>query len=372
MNVRRTTLIGIAAAAIGATLWLLFGGAETKKPQGAPPVPVKLATAEKRDVAVTLELTGRSAAFETVTVRSRVDGQVLAVPFAEGQHVRRGDVLVRLDPADFDARLRQAEANVVRDRAQVAKAKADVDRYVSLKAKGFVSDASVDDMRTMLATAEATFQANQAAADLARLQAGYTVVRAPIDGTVGARLVYPGGAVKANDTALAVVNRVKPIQVGFAVAEKHLPQLRANVVKGNLKAAVSLPGTTETLSGEVRFLDNAVDPGTGTIQMKATLPNTDERLAPGQFVNVSLPLEMLSGVVAIPAEAVQQGPEGPYVFVVGADDAATLRPVAVKAVQQGIAVVAQGLEAGETVVTDGQLRLVAGAKVRRPDAKPKQ
>lgn len=371
----RILLIAVViAAGIGA--WLYFGaGASTaKKNQTAPEVPVRMAKAELKDVPLTLEVTGRTAAFETVTIRARVDGQVLAVPFAEGQHVRRGDILVRLDPADYDARLRQAEANLARDRAQQAKARADVDRYVTLKTKGFVSDTAVEDMRTLLATAEATLKADQAATDLARLQAGYTTVAAPFDGIVGARLVYPGSAVKANDTALAVVNRVKPLYVGFSVAEKYLPRLRVAVGKGQkaVPAQIALPGAAEPIVGEVRFLDNAVDPTTGTIQMKATIANDDERLAPGQFVNVSLQLDVLRQVVTIPTEAVQQGPDGPFVYVVQADNSAQLRKIGLVATQTGSAVIDKGVAAGETVVTDGQLRLIPGAKVRSADARPTQ
>jgi membrane fusion protein, multidrug efflux system len=360
------------AAGIGG--WLYFGAAASpaNKAQSPAEVPVRVAKAELKNVPLTLDVTGRTAAFETVIVRARVDGQVQSVPFAEGQHVRRSDILVRLDPADFDARLRQAEANLARDRAQRAKANSDVDRYVALKAKGFVSDASVEDMRTVLATAQATLSADQAAADLARLQADYTIVRAPFDGIVGARLVYPGAAIKANDTALAVVNRVKPLYVGFAVAEKYLPKLRAAVAGGakRLPATITLPGAATAIAGEIQFLDNAVDPATGTIQMKATLANEREQLAPGQFVNVSLPFEVLKQVVTVPTEAVQQGPDGSFLYVVQADGSAQLRNIGVLATQQGVAAIGKGVAAGETVIVDGQLRLVPGAKVRPADAKP--
>jgi multidrug efflux system membrane fusion protein len=369
------SIVVAAAAGIGGWFYLDRDAASpAKKRPGAPEVPVLMAQAELRDVPLTLELTGRTAAFESVTIKARIDGQVQTVAFADGQHVRRGEVLVRLDPGDFDARLRQAEATLARDRAQQAKAQADLDRYTVLKARGFVSDASVADMRTALATSEATQKADQAAADLARLQTGYTTVTAPFDGIVGARLVYPGSAVKANDTALAVVNRVRPLYVGFAVAEKHLPRLGVAVGKGQkaLPATVKLPGAAEPLSAEVRFLDNTVDPTTGTIQMKALLANDDERVAPGQFVDVSLPLEVLKQVVTVPAEAVQQGPDGPFLYVVQADGTAQLRKIEVAATQKRTAVIAKGVAAGDTVVVDGQLRLVPGAKVRSADAKPKQ
>lgn len=372
---KRIVLVGAAiAVGIGAWLYLSLATSPAKKNPGLAEVPVLMAKAELKDVPVTLDVTGRTAAFETVTIRARIDGQVHAVPFTEGQHVRRGDVLVRLDPADFEARLRQAEANLARDRAQQAKARADVARYVELKTKGFVSDASVEDMRTALATADATLKADQAATDLARLQLDYATVSAPFDGVVGARLVYPGSAVKANDTALAVVNRVKPLYVGFSVAEKYLPRLRAAIAKGqkSIPTEIRVPGSGGPISGEVRFLDNTVDPTTGTIQMKATIANADEKLTSGQFVDVSLWLDLLKQAVTVPTEAVQQGPDGPFLYVVQDDDSVQLRKVGVLATQKGLAVIDKGLAAGETVVVDGQLRLIPGAKVQPADAKAPQ
>lgn len=369
MKARALLLAAAALLAAGGAGWYFLGagkdGAPKKSGGAGASVPVVMARAELRDVPVTLAVTGRTEAVESVTIKARVDGQVMTVPFAEGGHVRRGDVLVRLDPADFEARLRQAEANLARDRAQLAKARADVERYVALRAKGFVSEEKVGEMRTAAAAAEATANADQAAADLARLQVQYCTVASPIDGAVGARLVFPGSAVKANDTPLAVVNRVRPLNVVFAVPEKNLPRLRAQLA-GSRQAArvnVRLPGEKTTLAGELRFLDNAVDTATGTIQAKAVLANEGEALKPGQFVNVELALETLARAVTVPAEAVQQGPEGAFVYVV-ADGAAQVRKLRVAATQGGFAAIAEGLAAGETVVTDGQLRLAPGAKVR--------
>lgn len=378
MKARSILFLATALVAAGIGSWF-FLGAESPQtartgPTGAP-VPVLTAKAEVRDIPLTLEVSGRTEAFESVTVKARVDGQVRAAAFAEGQPVRRGDVLVRLDPADFQARLRQAEANLARDRAQLAKAQTDVERYLALKAKGFVSEEKVGEMRTAAAAADAVVSADQAAADLSRLQLDYATVRAPIDGIVGARLVFPGSAVKVNDTPLAVVNRVRPLHVTFAVPEKYLPRLRATMSarKASLKAAISLPGDkSASMASEVRFLDNAVDASTGTIQLKAVLPNESEALRPGQFVNVSLTLETLSQVIAVPAEAVQHGPEGPFLFVVEVDDSVQIRKVRLAATQAGLAVIAEGLAADETVVTDGQMRLTSGARVKPAggDAKP--
>lgn len=341
-----------------------------RKAAGSPAVPVKLAKADVRDVPLRLEITGRTEPYETVALKARIDGQVLTVAFTEGQHVRPGDVLLRLDPADFQARLNLAEANLARSQAQLAKARADVERYIALRAKGFVSEEKLGEMRTSAAAIESTAKADAAAAELARLQLSYATIRAPIAGVVGAKLVFPGAAVKVNETTLAVVNRVRPLYVGFAVPEKYLPQLQAGMRSAGkaLQAAVSIPGGGTPWDAEVRFLDNGVDTATGTIQLKATLPNADERLAPGQFVNVSLILSTLKNAVVVPAEAVQQGAEGSFLFVAKPDDTVEVRKVRLASVQRQSAVVAEGLAGGEIVVTEGQLRLTAGAKIRNADA----
>lgn len=350
------------------------GNADDKK-TAPPPVPVATAQATARDVPLAVDVVGRAEAFESVTLKARVDGQVAAVLFTEGQRVAQGEVLVRLDPTDFTARVRQAEASVARDEALLAKAHADTLRYVALKGRNFVSEEKVNEVRTSEAAAAATLRADQAALDLARAQLSYATVRAPFAGVVGARLVFPGSAIKTNDTALAVVNRVRPLLVSFSVPEKHLPRLRAALGAGKgigaLKVAVSLPGdSAHRFEGAVRFLDNAVDAATGTIQMKAELPNVDEKLTPGQFLSVSLQLDTLRQAVTVPNEAVQQGPEGNFIFVVKADSSVEVRKVEAGASTGGLTVVAKGLQAGETVVTDGQLRLTPGAKIRSKEDAP--
>jgi multidrug efflux system membrane fusion protein len=357
-------LVALAAAGGGAAWYYSRTDAPAgKKGQASPAVPVKLAKAVVRDMPLRLAITGRTEAYETVTLKSRVEGQVQAVVFTEGQHVRQGDVLLRLDPADFQARLNQAEANLARSQAQTAKARADVERYIALREKGFVSEEKVSEMRTAAAATESTAKADAAAVELSRLQHSYTVVKAPFSGVVGAKLVFPGTAVKVNETALAVVNRVNPLYVGFAVPEKYLPQLQAAMRSGgrSMKAAITLPGGAGSWQGDVRFIDNGVDIATGTIQLKAVVPNTDEKLAPGQFVGVSLVLDTLKDAVVIPAEAVQQGTGGSFLFVAKEDSTVEVRKIRVASIQQESAIVAEGLAAGETVVTEGHLRLTAGA-----------
>lgn len=333
------------------------------KHKDSPPIPVTVATVTIQDAPQLLEAVGRGTAFETVTLKSRVDGQVAEVPFGEGQHVRRDDVLIRLDPADFEARLEQTRANLARDEAQLAKARADVERYQALRQSGFVSEEKVGEVRANLQAGEAAVRASKAAVDLAHLQLGYTILRAPISGVVGAKLVFPGAAVKTNDTELVVINRVRPLQVSFSLPERYLPQLRAAMHEGRLSAAIHTEAGYKA-TGKITFMDNAVDTATGTIQLKALVANDEEVLAPGQFVQVQIGIGIWKGVATLPAEAVQQGPDGAFVFVVKPDQGIEQRKVELIERRQDLAVVASGLADGETVVTDGHLRLTAKSKVQ--------
>lgn len=351
---------------------------QAEKKAAPPPVPVITTQATTRDVPVSLLVVGRAEAYESVALKSRVDGQIASVHFTEGQHVQQGAILLQLDPADFTARLRQAEANAARAEALLAKTRSDTARYVALKDRNFVSDEKVNDIRTNEAAAVANLRADKAAVDLVRAQLSYATIRAPFAGVVGARLVFPGSSVKTNDTTLAVVNRVRPLLITFSVPEKHLPRLRAamsnsskpeNGAEKGMKVDVSLPGDkTQRFEGEVRFLDNAVDVASGTILMKAILPNEEEKLTPGQFLNVNLRLDTLSKAVVVPNEAVQQGAEGNFVFVVKDDSSVEVRKVEIAASDAGITAISKGIQTGETVVTDGQLRLTPGAKIKAKDA----
>lgn len=327
-----------------------------------PPVPVLAARAELRDLPVVVDLVGRGEAYESVSVRARVDGQVSSVAFQEGQHVRTGALLLRLDPADFEARLRQVEASLARDQALLLKARADVSRYQALREQGFVSVEKLADLHAAQAAAEATVQADRAAVDLARLQLSYATVRAPIDGVVGARLVFPGTAVKTNDTVLAVINRAQPLLVAFALPERHVGQLRAALARGPVSAAIGTPDQPgQDLAAPVRFVDNAVDPATGTLLVKARLD--DSRFLPGQYLRVELVLDTLKDAVTVPSEAIQQGPKGNVVYLVTAANGIEIRPVQIAAERAG-RVALTGVRAGELVVTDGHLRLTPKSKVQ--------
>lgn len=375
---RKAIVLLAVALGAGGLYWQYAGkpaGEGKKAVKETPPVPVKVARVATRDVPEWLEVVGRGIASESVTLKARVDGQVAAVPFEEGRRVAKGDVLVRLDSADLEAKLRQAEANMARSQAQQAKARADVERYTGLRQSGFVSEEKVNDLRAALQAADAAVLADKAAADLARLQLGYATVRAPIAGMVGAKQVFPGSAVKVNDTVLAVINRIRPLHIGFGVPEKHLPRLRAALAKGKLMARVAVASDwSKAIEAPVVFIDNTVDPATGTIQIKASATNDNEALAAGQFLNARLPLGVWSGAATLPAEAIQQGPQGSYVFVVKPDKGIEQRKVALADSRDGVAVVTQGLSDGETVVTDGHLRLTPKSKVSvkepgKPEAK---
>lgn len=367
-NSLKIILATVVLALGGAAVYRLYPWSEAvpgQSARAAPAAPVTVARAAIQDVPLVLEIVGRAEAYDSVTLKARVDGQVAALPFVEGQTVAAGEVLARLDPADFDARLRLAEANLARDQAQLAKARLDVDRYLSLKNRAFVSEQQVAEARANADALAATVRADQAAIESARLQRSYATIQAPFAGVIGARLVSPGATVKANDTALAVLNRVRPLYVSFAVPERYLPRLRVALRTGGLPVTVAVPGDGgRRFLGEARFLDNAVDPTTGAIQMKATIANDAEVLTPGQFLNVSLTLEVIAGAVTVPTEAVQQGPGGSFVFVVKPDGTVEAQPVVVTLRQGEMVVIGQGLQDGETVVTDGQLRLSPGAKVQ--------
>lgn len=368
MKLRTLLLTGTAIALVfSAYYWLYQQPKESsaKSGRGNPPVPVNVAEATTRDMPLLLAVTGRGEAFESVTLKSRIDGQVIDVPFTEGQSVAKGDVLIKLDTADFDARVRQTEANQARDLALLKKARADVDRYQSLRAQGFVSEEKVQEMRANADATQAAVHADQAELELARLQISYTTLRAPFAGIVGAKLVYPGAAVKVNDTALAVVNRVQPLYVSFAVPERYLPRIRAAMKQRAVRVSVAIPGNDSlSFDGVIRFIDNTVDPASGTIRMKAELDNHAEQLAPGQYLAVTIQLDVLRDSVVIPKEAVQQGPDGAFVYVLKADAGVEVRKVELAMTRDAWAVIAHGLRAGESVITDGQSRLTPKSKVK--------
>jgi multidrug efflux system membrane fusion protein len=313
---------------------------------------------------VELHVVGTAEASSTVAVRAQIAAELTSVHFTEGDDVKQGQALFALDARPYEAALKQAEANLQRDLAQAANAQAQARRYQDLAARGIATREQVDTSGTTAAALEATVAADRAAVESARVQLQHATIYAPMAGRTGALMVHRGNLVRANDaTPLVVINQVTPINVAFAIPESQLPGVREYMARGELQVE-AVPANGETASsGRVTFVDNAVDQATGTIRLKGTFANRDRRLWPGQFVNVVLKLTTEPDAVVIPSVAVQTGQQGQYVFVVKADETTELRPIAVSRTSGGDAIVKEGLAAGETVVTDGQLRLVSGSRI---------
>ena len=361
---------GIACAAILAgTLFTYEGSAlraqDKKRAAGAGAVPVSVAKVEQRSVAVRIAAIANVEPYSTVALKARVDGQIVEVNFKEGQRVSKGAVLFRIDPRPFQATLRQAEANLLRDTAQQEQTRSQERRYQELLQKNFVSKEAYAQIRTNADTAAAVAQASRAGVENARLQLEYSTIRSPLDGYVGKIWLQAGNLVKANDTTpLVVINQVQPIYVNFAVPERHLAEVRERMAKAPLQVEAAPPDSSRTAAlGTLTFVDNAVDPSTGTIKLKAVFPNKDSALWPGQFVNASLKLYDQTDALLVPSQTVQTGPKGQYAYVIKPDMTAELRMVELDRVEGDSAVIAKGLAKGETVVVKGQLRLAPGAKV---------
>ncbi len=376
------------AVAGGAVYWFLFREEPAKEAtgprRGGGPVPVVAATVESRNVPVTVETIGSIEPLATVGVKSRVDGQMMEAFITEGQVVRKDDPLFTIDPRPYRAKVAEAEANLAKDRAQLENARADYVRYSKLAQGGFSSAQKYDQAKAAAAVLEAAVQVDLAQLERAKLDLEFTAIRAPVDGRLGSVLVDPGNLVKANDSALVVINQVRPINVAFSVPERHLPEIKAQMAKNALAIESFLPGTGATaLRGRVVFVNNAVDTATGTIQLKAQLPNDRDELTPGQFVRVSLILHELPGALVVPSQAVQNGQMGTFVYRIGPEKRATIAKVKLgPQTANGGIVITEGLKGGDVVVTEGQLRLRPGATVaiagagdggrtgKRPGGKP--
>lgn len=337
---------------------------EKKGVKGSGAIPVSVTAAVQQSVPVWLRAIGNVEAFSTVAVKARVDGEIVALNFKEGQEVRRGEVLFRIDPRPYDAALKQAEANALRDAAALAQARSQERRYLELLEKNFVSKEAYAQIATNAQTAQATVKASQAALENARLNREYCTIASPIDGVPGKVLLQIGNLVKANDVnPLVVINQVRPVYVNFAVPEQTLPALRDYMSAGPLPVEVMLSGEAKTLAeGRLVFVDNAVDPSTGTIRLRGQFDNKNTALWPGQFVNVNVRLYDQGDAILIPARSLQTGPNGQYVYVVKEDLTAELRKVTVER-SEGEQAVIKGIAKGERVVTRGALRLAPGARV---------
>ena len=390
---------------------------EEKKRSG---VPITAATTIQRDVPVELRAIGNVEAFSAVSIKALVSGELAKVNFTEGQDVKKGDLLMDIDPRPFEATLRQAEANLrsimaqvqqaqanlardlaqvkqteanlARDMAQAKYAAENAERYAYLVEKNYVAKEQYEQLRTNAEALAATVQADKAAVDNAqatlqadkaalenaqaavgasreavenaKIQLGYCYIYSPMNGRTGNLFVKPGNIIKANDVPIVTINQINPIYVTFSIPEQNLPEIKKYMTGGSLKVVAVIPSDEKNpQEGALTFVDNAVDMTTGMIRLKGTFENREKRLWPGQFVNVILTLTTQPSAILVPSQAVQTGQEGVYVFVVKPDLTVESRPVAVGRSLDGLTVVTKGLQPGETVVTDGQLRLVPGAKV---------
>jgi multidrug efflux system membrane fusion protein len=363
----------LAISAAAAWLWLIEPFALNAPAVGAEPppsvgpgVPVTAGAVAVADVPVFLNAIGAVQAFNMVTIKSRVDGQIMQVAFTEGQNVKAGAPLLQIDPRPFQAALDQAQAAKQKDEAQLVSAQADLERYAELVGPGHQTRQSYDQQKAMVAQLQASIKGDEAQINTAKLNLGYADIRAPIDGRLGARLVDSGNLVRATDaTGLVTITQLKPIFVSFTLAQDNIDDIREHQAKAPLVVqAYSGDGKTLLGEGKLTLIDNVIDQTTGTIRLKATFANNDEGLWPGRFVNVRVVLRVRQGVPTVPAQTVQDGPTGHYAYVINKDDTVDRRVVEIAAVQDGIAVVTKGLSPGEKVVVEGQYRLTQGARVR--------
>lgn len=329
------------------------------------PVPVATAVVMQKPMPIDISVIGTAEPFSTVSVRAQITGELTSVNFTEGDDVRKGQVLFTLDRRPLEGALLQAQANLERDLAQAANARSQAQRYLDLANRGIATKEQVETSRTSAEALDATVGADRAAVDNAKVQLQFATIAAPIPGRTGALMVHAGNLVRANDTTpLVVINQVTPINVSFAIPEARLADLKRYMAAGSLRVAARPPNDDRSAAiGRISFVDNQVDPSTGTIRLKGSFSNEDRRLWPGQFVNVVVTLTTDPGAVVVPTTAVQAGQQGQYVFVIKNDQTADLRTVTVARTVANESVIQQGLTPGETVVTDGQLRLVPGSRV---------
>lgn len=351
-----------------------FGPSGGPRGRGGLAVPVSAAEATVTDMPIVLDALGTVQAFNTIAIVPQVAGRIIEIAFTEGQEVRAGDVLVRLDPRAFQATLDQAVATKAQREAQLANARLDLQRYMTLMRGQGTSQQTLDTQRAAVAQLEAQVQYDQATIENAQVQLDYTVIRSPVDGRVGLRQVDIGNLVQSSSSGIVTVTQIRPISVTFTLPQQALPQVMEAIAAGPVQVEARLPDPAIPRQdgaapppnpvGTLVTLDNQVDQATGTIRLKATFANDDQRLWPGAFVNIRLQVAVLNQVTTIPLVAVQRGPDGPYAFVVQANSTVEQRPLVLGVVSGTQAVVQRGLRPGERVVTSGALRLTAGATVQ--------
>jgi len=349
-------------------LSLTFTSCTSEKTQASPggprTIPVTVAQADRRDVPVIITAIGNVTPLQTVQVKSMVTAQIMKVHFSVGQDIQKGQLLFTLDPRSFEADLAKAQGQLARDKAAAANARTSRERFQALLKEGVVARQQYDEMESNSAQYDAAVQADNAAVESAKVSLQYTKIYSPIAGRAGDVLVHEGNLIKANDVAMVVINQISPIYADFSLPEKYLADVKKYLSSGTLKVIATLPDSSSPLAqGKVAFIDNAVDRATGTINMKAEFTNQQRSLWPGQFVNINLQLTAEKHATVVPTQAVQNGQQGSFVFVVKADKTVESRNVDLGPTNDGIVVIHKGVEAGETVVTDGQVRIVPGSTV---------
>lgn len=349
----------------GAALLFVACGKAQGENTAPPPVPVVIASVTLKDVPVEIRAVGSVEALATVSVRPLAGGEITAVHFREGDEVKAGDLLFTLDPRPYEAALAQAESNLARDQAQARNAEAEARRAEELYGQGILSKEQHDSLRATAGALAATVRADEAAAQTARLQLAYCSIRSPIAGRTGSLLIKAGNVVKAIDGGpLVVINQIDPVYVSFTVPEARFAEVKAAATARRLAVEAVIPGEeAKPVRGELSFYDNEVDRSTGTLRLRGIFSNPSRRLWPGQFVAARLVVDVRRDAVVVPSQAVQDGQSGPYLFVMKQDRTVEMRQVVVSPAGQGELVVEKGVANGETIVTDGQLRLVPGAKV---------
>jgi membrane fusion protein, multidrug efflux system len=367
-------LIGMGAC-LAAALFVAgcSGGEQSKgKPQLAAPVTVTEAI--EKNVPIVLKTIGSVEAYNTVSIRARIGGALTRVAFTEGQDVRQGELLFVIDARPYQAAMQAALANLDRDRAQLANAEMQSRRYAELMKDEYVAKQQFDQIMTTADTMRSTVRSDEAAVETARLNLQYCNIKAPIPGRTGNLLAHEGDQIKADDITMVTINQIIPIKVSFSVPEQRLSEIRRYAAYGSLLMEASVPNDPgPPARGKLTFINNTVDLPNRTVLLKGTFPNSDRRLWPGQFVNVTLVLTIRPHTILVPSEATQTGQRGPFVFVIRPDLTAESRPIKPGEEIDGETIVEKGLKSGEKVVTDGQLRLVPGTKVQiRPGLEPKR
>jgi membrane fusion protein, multidrug efflux system len=362
MTIRKPLLIILSAA------FALSGCGKSDQASQPPPpstVPVVVADVQKKDVPVQIRSIGNVEPNQTVEIKSQITAQVMRVNFTEGQDVQKGQLLFELDPGLPESDLRKAEGTLLKDQATAANAKADASRYAQLLKEGVVARQQAESMSTAAEAADATVAADKAAVENAKVNLTYSKIYAPISGRTGNLNIHAGNIVKANaDTSMVVINEITPIKATFAIPQQYLESVQQQDKRGGLKVNAFVNGqANDSEAGHLSFVDNTVDPTTGTIKLKGIFPNADRKLWPGQYVDVVLTLSTEPNAITVPSQAVQTSQNGSFVFVVKPDLTAESRAVTVERTFGNDSIISKGLQAGEKVVTDGQVRLNNGTKV---------